>query len=332
MSSTDYRVNGKRSLDEVERRIRLHLTRSSAARRMAAITTADVRATSRIARRRARRVPRRRADGKDSAENGSATSVNAEINRELTILKRIFNLAVQAGQAPAQAAHSAAARGQHADGILRAGTIRERYGHLPAPLQPVDRVRLHHRLAHRVRGAAARMATGRFRRRRNPTRRRHDEERRGPRVPADRRSPRAARRRSTPSTQRLKKAGQIVPWVFFRMVAETRGGPKHPRRDHRVQQGVEGRLHRRRLPGPHPARPPPHGRPQHGPARRPGARRDAADRAQDALGLRALQHRQRWRSADAPPTQLRGLTGTKKGQSRDTFASTSEGETSEIAK
>jgi integrase len=28
---------------------------------------------------------------------------------------------------------------------------------------------------------------------------------------------------------RLKQAGQIVPWVFFRMVAERRGGLKHPR-------------------------------------------------------------------------------------------------------
>jgi len=26
----------------------------------------------------------------------------------------------------------------------------------------------------------------------------------------------------------LKKAGQIVPWVFFRMIAETRGGLKQP--------------------------------------------------------------------------------------------------------
>jgi len=29
--------------------------------------------------------------------------------------------------------------------------------------------------------------------------------------------------------ERLKKAGQIEPWVFFRMVAEGRGGPEKPR-------------------------------------------------------------------------------------------------------
>ena len=40
----DYRTNGKRSLDEVERRIRLHLTPWFGSRRLASITTADVRA------------------------------------------------------------------------------------------------------------------------------------------------------------------------------------------------------------------------------------------------------------------------------------------------
>src|SRR4051812_40235915 len=40
----DYRTNGKRSLDEVERRIRLHLTPWFGGRRLASITTADVRA------------------------------------------------------------------------------------------------------------------------------------------------------------------------------------------------------------------------------------------------------------------------------------------------
>jgi integrase len=29
---------------------------------------------------------------------------------------------------------------------------------------------------------------------------------------------------------RLKKAGQIVPWVFFRLVAKGRGGDKQPKR------------------------------------------------------------------------------------------------------
>ena len=40
----DYETNGKRSVDEVERRIRLHLEPWFGGKRMAAITTADVRA------------------------------------------------------------------------------------------------------------------------------------------------------------------------------------------------------------------------------------------------------------------------------------------------
>ena len=40
----DYRTNGKRSLDEVERRITKHLTPFFGGRRMASLTTADVRA------------------------------------------------------------------------------------------------------------------------------------------------------------------------------------------------------------------------------------------------------------------------------------------------
>ena len=50
-------------------------------------------------------------------------------------------------------------------------------------------------------------------------------------------------------------------------------------------------------------------------ARRARARGDAADRPQDALGVRALQHRVATATCGPRPTQLRGLTGTKKGQS-----------------
>jgi hypothetical protein len=40
----DYRVNGKRTLEHVERRIRLHLLPFFGGRRMATLTTSDVRA------------------------------------------------------------------------------------------------------------------------------------------------------------------------------------------------------------------------------------------------------------------------------------------------
>ena len=74
----DYRVNGKRSLRDVETRIRLHLEPVFGGRRMAAITTTDVRAYT--------------------TERQGRGAAAASINRELAILKRAFRLAAQAGK------------------------------------------------------------------------------------------------------------------------------------------------------------------------------------------------------------------------------------------
>ena len=71
----DYISNGKRSLTDLQCRIRKHLAPVFGGRRMAAIETADVRAF--IVTRQA------------------AQASNGEINRELTALKRRFNLALQ---------------------------------------------------------------------------------------------------------------------------------------------------------------------------------------------------------------------------------------------
>ena len=74
---TDYRVNGRRSLADVERRTKLHLDPFFGGRRMASLTTSHVRAY----------VDARQAAG----------AANASINRELAALKRMFNLAIAAG-------------------------------------------------------------------------------------------------------------------------------------------------------------------------------------------------------------------------------------------
>ncbi|TMB56461.1 MAG: site-specific integrase [Deltaproteobacteria bacterium] len=73
----DYRMNRKRSLVDVQRHLRLHLAPFFGRRRMAAITTADVR----------RYVARRQGEG----------AKNATINRELAVLSRAFTLAIAAG-------------------------------------------------------------------------------------------------------------------------------------------------------------------------------------------------------------------------------------------
>jgi len=73
----DYRMKRKRSLVDVQRHLRLHLAPFFGRRRMAAITTADVR----------RYVARRQGEG----------AKNATINRELAVLSRAFTLAIAAG-------------------------------------------------------------------------------------------------------------------------------------------------------------------------------------------------------------------------------------------
>ena len=87
----DYTANRKRSLPVAQRRIDKHLKPYFGGRRMASITTADVRAY--VAHRQA--TPIVTGKGKERREHQVS---NGEINRELTLLKRMFNLAVQAGK------------------------------------------------------------------------------------------------------------------------------------------------------------------------------------------------------------------------------------------
>jgi hypothetical protein len=102
----DYRINNKRSLDDVERRIEKHLKPFFVNRRLSSITTSDVRAYV-VARQGCRTITVKpfqftARDGSVRnvpAQKRSVTGVsNAEINRELTTLKRVFNLALQAGK------------------------------------------------------------------------------------------------------------------------------------------------------------------------------------------------------------------------------------------
>jgi len=86
---TEYAVNGRRSVDELERRIRLHLLPSFGGRRLASITTADVNAF----------ILKRQKDVMLVGEGDQERKYsNGEINRELTTLKRILNLARQNGK------------------------------------------------------------------------------------------------------------------------------------------------------------------------------------------------------------------------------------------
>src|SRR5262249_32840610 len=74
----DYKVNAKRSLKTLELRLRKHVTPFFGGRRMTSISTSDV-----------RKYVKQRQDEKAS---------NGAINRELTHLKRMFTLAMQASK------------------------------------------------------------------------------------------------------------------------------------------------------------------------------------------------------------------------------------------
>lgn len=75
----DYKTNGRKSLRDVDSKIRLHLLPFfGERRRMSSISTANIRAFI--------------------AERQDAGASAAEINRELAALRRAFNLAVQAGR------------------------------------------------------------------------------------------------------------------------------------------------------------------------------------------------------------------------------------------
>jgi hypothetical protein len=75
---TNYQINRKKSQDHVERRIRKHILPFFSGRRAATISTADVE----------RFILARQEAG----------ASNAEVNRELAILKRAFSLGARAGK------------------------------------------------------------------------------------------------------------------------------------------------------------------------------------------------------------------------------------------
>jgi integrase len=113
----DYETNGKRALEHVKRRVELALKPWFGGRRMASISTADVRAYV-----------------KHRQEAGAA---NATINRELAALKRMFSLAMQAEKLM----HRPYIPMLREDNVRRGFFEREQFEsvreHLPEPVQPI---------------------------------------------------------------------------------------------------------------------------------------------------------------------------------------------------
>jgi integrase len=137
----DYSINRKKTYDDTRRRIRKHLSPFFGNRRMITITTTELRAyvTKRLADGTPIRQKRgRRAKDEASVSGAPKRPVSAgEINRELTVLKRMFSLAIQAGKL-VHKPHFPMLR----ENNVRAGFFeREQYlavqKHLPTSMRPV---------------------------------------------------------------------------------------------------------------------------------------------------------------------------------------------------
>jgi integrase len=114
---TDYRINGKRSLKTVTLRVEKHLRPFFAGRRMTAITTALVR--------------------QYVAMRQEAGAANGTINRELTTLKRMFTLALQAQKLVARPYIPLLKEQNVRQGFFEPAQFRSLMAHLPAHMQPV---------------------------------------------------------------------------------------------------------------------------------------------------------------------------------------------------
>jgi hypothetical protein len=269
----DYRLNAKRSLRTLSLRINKHLRPFFGAHRLTEITPALVRDF----------ITRRQAAG----------ASNATINRDLITLKRMYTLAVQDGTPHVEALYPVTRRAECAAGFLRTRAMSAR----AAPSAGVHAgdcgLCVHHGVAHPKRDPATGVAPHRPARGGGAPRRRHDEEPRGPGLSVHRRLARgagtatddrggAARARHHGSRRVLLHAGREA-------------GPADQRE--RLQPRLEPRSRRRGLPRPDSARLPAHRRAQPRPGGRARARRHATDGAQNARGVRALQHRESQRSA-----------------------------------
>jgi integrase len=317
----DYRTNGKRSTDSLEQKIHLHLQPWFGGRRMTSITTSDIRAY--VAKRQGdteiihrpytitlkngtvRQVPERRRP--------IAGVSNAEINRELTILKRIFSLAIQAEKLLHKPHIPLLREDNTRTGFFEREHFDSVRGHLPASLGPVvafayvtgwritsEILPLQWRQIHftageiRLDAGTTKNGEGRV-------------------------FPMTDDLRALLETQhaehlRLKQAGQIEPWVFFRMVAKGRRGPKTAKPITRFDKAWKAACTAAGCPGriPHDFR---------RTAIRNMVRRGVPERvAMQLAGHKTRSVFERYNIVSdgdlrTAATQLRGLTGTKKGQS-----------------
>ena len=229
----DFTANGKTSINVVQRRLKLHLLPYFGGRRMAGITSADV--TAFIAKRQADTIVTRKAhtvvldDGTVEQLPAVTKPVsNAEINRELQTLKRCFSLAIDAGLLAMKPKITMLRESAARSGFFEREQYDSVLAHLPAEIQPVITFAYitGWRIASEVLPLEWRQVdfdANEIRLDAGTTKNREG------RVFPMTTDLRAVLQAQHTEHKRLKMAGQIEPWVFWRMVAEERGGEKNPK-------------------------------------------------------------------------------------------------------
>lgn len=225
----DFKTTGKRSLDEVARRIKKHLAPEFGGRRLIGIRTACIRAytAKRLADTIVVRKERKDAEGNIIQEEVRRPVSPAEINRELQTLKRILSLAVRDGRLPTRPHITMLREDNVRSGFFEAEQFRSVIAHLPSELAAV--VRFAYLTGWRIDsevlplqwrqvdidGGEVRLNAG-------------TTKNGAGRVFPLTTELRTLLKEQLAEHERVKKAGHICPFVFFREVAEKRGGPKKP--------------------------------------------------------------------------------------------------------
>jgi integrase len=214
----DYTTNDKRSVGGVERRLRKHLAPFFGGWRMSNITTSDVR----------KFIVKRQTDlSVRVAKDERRPASNAEINRELALLKRMFSLAIQAGKLHGKPHIPMLKENNVRTGFFEPAQLSSVLMHLPTEIRPViefaaitgwrimaEVLPLQWRQVDFA-GGEVRLDAGTTK---------NDDGRVFPMTTEIRRLLEAQHTEH----ERLKKAGHIVPQVFFREVVAGRAGKPKP--------------------------------------------------------------------------------------------------------
>lgn len=234
----DFTTRGKRSLKVVRRRIAKHLTPFFGGRRLMNIATADIRRY--IAQRQAATTMVRSAYD-IVREDGTVYRIpelkrtidgvsNAEINRELQILKRMFNLAIGDGKLFAKPHVPMLTESNVRKGFFEREQFESVRKHLPEAIRPI--VTFANITGWRVPSEVLPLTWAQvdFQEgtvRLEPHTTKNDEARTFP-MTAELRQLLKQQRTAADAAQR--ETDSIIGFVFFRLVAKGRRGPKQPKR------------------------------------------------------------------------------------------------------